>query len=125
MFSVNNLSSFSYYASSFFKEEIIPTLTEKQKKVAMVALAVFVCLAAYALFDCLCKSTAFDVDSDDDIDPNEGIVIKGNIKDGTGEKTYPDGRVLRGNFKDNVLNGDGEKILLMEKSQLEHLLMVN
>lgn len=109
-FSVNNLYSFSYYASSFLKEGL-PALTQKQKKVALVAIAAFVCLSTcYALYRSLFQGKEVPIDP---LDPNQGVVIiKGDIKNGIGEKRYPDGRLLKGEFKDSVLNGKGKKIFI-------------
>lgn len=102
IFSANNLFPFSYNVSSLFKQEIIPALTEKQKKLVIVALAAIACLAAcYTLFR-WSKSETIDIDPD-------GPVIEGNVKNGIGKKSYPDGRVLKGSFKDGALNGDGKK----------------
>lgn len=72
----NNLYSFSNSASSIFKETISPILTPKQKGVALVALAAFICIATcYALYYSFCNRKAPGIDVKNKKNGNQGGAV--------------------------------------------------
>lgn len=83
-----NFCSFSGYAVSLMKESVLPSFTAQQKKILVIASIAFAILAAlYAASRCC---------------------FEAEVLNGPGKKTYPNGSVHEGEFKDGKLHGQGK-----------------
>lgn len=105
IFSINNLTSFSCYATSVVKEQILPSLTPQQRKIVLIASLAFACLVAcYAM--CYC----WKIIKGSDGSVYEGKMIDG-LLEGHGKITYVKGRIEEGEFANGKLHGQGKKII--------------
>jgi hypothetical protein len=84
-----NITSISRFDLSFFKEKIFPPLTSQQKKIVLIASAVFGCLAVFWI---VCR-----------------YKFQAQITDGPGKKSFLCGLLVEeGEFTDNELRGVGK-----------------
>ena len=75
---------------SFIKQSEFPALTSLQKKIILVVGAVFSLFLAYYVVKRCC--------------------LQPKLLNGPGKKTYPDGSVAEGAFKNGVLHGQGKRV---------------
>lgn len=90
-------SSFSYVSGclSLCKEQILPTLSNQQKKIVVIASLAFACLAlCYALMRCFSNPKKLNL--------ADGSIYEGETEwgkaHGEGKRTFPDGKIYEGDF---------------------------
>ena len=65
IFSASSAYSFSNYAVSLLKDQVLPSLTAQQKKILLVVSVAFSCLAAlYVIYRCCFRATPLTNEDD-------------------------------------------------------------
>ena len=103
-------NSFSSYSLPFLKEHVLAPLTDRQKKILLVASLIFAILAVcwYLARNCLIGKTDKPIQKTySDGSVAEGV-FKNELLSGKGKKTFRDGTVWEGEFKDGELFGQGK-----------------
>lgn len=114
------------YAVSALKDNVLPVLSEKQKRIAIIVSAALALLAAcYVLSRCCGIHAKIEVEEDDDdntgvngpgckVTYGDGTVDEGDFSkgklNGRGKRTLPNGTMEEGEFKNGKLHGSGRRL---------------
>lgn len=109
---MNNIYSISRSAQVYFSENFLNSLTTQQKKIAAVAVAIF---SSVILIYCFCKFKA----------TKSKESLQTDLEDGRLKKVFKDGTIEIGEFKNEKLNGEGQRLfpdeLIEESDDLERM----